>query len=246
MEYNYELYHHGIKGMRCGVRRYQNKDGSLTPAGKKRILMADYDNAGASKSLQKRHGRNQLSESQLRKKVAAATERLETGNNNLKYSNKQRAKDYETAIRGLSVLRDRQAMQGIDDSRHTEYNNQRLARLKTKRMTEKRRAKIEKLTTDNELMELRMTEANDKYSQFSDLTNRLVNKMASDGAVVYTTRRRTHAYSESIKDRYYSISGTDYKVRANTKRRANSKKYTDPDRKKEHETRLTQTTVYYY
>lgn len=36
MEYNNELYHHGIKGMRWGVRRYQNKDGSLTAAGKKR------------------------------------------------------------------------------------------------------------------------------------------------------------------------------------------------------------------
>ena len=32
-----ELYHHGIKGMKWGVRRYQNKDGSLTEAGKKRI-----------------------------------------------------------------------------------------------------------------------------------------------------------------------------------------------------------------
>lgn len=30
------LYHYGIKGQRWGVRRYQNKDGSLTPAGKKR------------------------------------------------------------------------------------------------------------------------------------------------------------------------------------------------------------------
>lgn len=33
---NNTLYHHGTKGMRWGVRRYQNKDGSLTPLGKKR------------------------------------------------------------------------------------------------------------------------------------------------------------------------------------------------------------------
>ena len=32
-----ELYHHGIKGQKWGVRRYQNPDGSLTAAGKKRI-----------------------------------------------------------------------------------------------------------------------------------------------------------------------------------------------------------------
>ena len=31
-----ELYHHGIKGQRWGVRRYQNEDGSLTEAGIKR------------------------------------------------------------------------------------------------------------------------------------------------------------------------------------------------------------------
>ena len=32
----YELYHHGVKGMKWGVRRYQNEDGTLTAAGKKR------------------------------------------------------------------------------------------------------------------------------------------------------------------------------------------------------------------
>lgn len=31
-----ELYHHGIKGQKWGIRRYQNPDGSLTAAGKKR------------------------------------------------------------------------------------------------------------------------------------------------------------------------------------------------------------------
>src|SRR5699024_2875542 len=34
--YNNELYHWGIKGMKWGVRRYQNKDGTLNSAGKRR------------------------------------------------------------------------------------------------------------------------------------------------------------------------------------------------------------------
>ena len=37
MESSYDyLEHHGTKGMKWGIRRFQNKDGSLTAAGKKR------------------------------------------------------------------------------------------------------------------------------------------------------------------------------------------------------------------
>ena len=36
-----ELYHHGIKGQKWGVRRFQNPDGSLTDAGLKRLHQKD-------------------------------------------------------------------------------------------------------------------------------------------------------------------------------------------------------------
>lgn len=44
-----ELYHWGVKGMKWGVRRYQNKDGSLTDAGQKRYDRDKRENAGKKK-----------------------------------------------------------------------------------------------------------------------------------------------------------------------------------------------------
>lgn len=49
-----ELYHHGILGQKWGVRRYQNLDGTLTPAGKARYAKESYDMDYIEKSITNR------------------------------------------------------------------------------------------------------------------------------------------------------------------------------------------------
>ena len=45
----YDLQHSGVRGMRWGVRRYQNADGTLTDAGKKRYKQDVRDNLSRTK-----------------------------------------------------------------------------------------------------------------------------------------------------------------------------------------------------
>ncbi len=49
VSYGDDIYHHGIKGQKWGIRRFQNDDGTLTDAGRKRL----YGKAGVEKEKYK-------------------------------------------------------------------------------------------------------------------------------------------------------------------------------------------------
>lgn len=63
--------HHGIRGMKWGVRRYQNRDGSLTPEGKKR-----YSDGVTShvKSMSDQELRDRINRLQLEKQYKSLLE----------------------------------------------------------------------------------------------------------------------------------------------------------------------------
>lgn len=88
-----DLKHHGILGMKWGVRRYQNKDGTLTSAGKKRY---DRDEQKIANKAKKKPSVEEMSDAELRKIINRL--QMERQYSQLSPSNINKGKEYAQKI----------------------------------------------------------------------------------------------------------------------------------------------------
>lgn len=158
--------HHGIKGQKWGVRRFQKKDGSLTPEGKKR-----YDNDGDNRGETKGKTTGAASKGPSAKdvKVANASKKYLKDDGSLTKEGKDKFGNKENMQKQLKKQADLDELNSAIELNNAAKN---LAGKGQQRASEKRRQ--EQAALDDELRSLLREKAvgmSDK--ELRDIANRL-------------------------------------------------------------------------
>ena len=130
-QYNVDyLCHHGILGQKWGIRRFQNPDGSLTSAGKRRYRAESVDQISSAKGFEKRLNDLDIASAYLRRSERENRERFNTAENKLyKVAEKQKKIRKEEEAAGKEHTKDRYdkkadelASKMIESSMQSTYN----------------------------------------------------------------------------------------------------------------------------
>ena len=168
---NNELYHYGVVGMKWGVRRYQNADGSLTYAGKKKALKMQSHYTDLTKSR-----------------------KYNDKNGNLTYSGRKKALRMKEKY---SKLTGKQLRGYAINKKQADQNNKASKPKKLSEMSDDEiRAKINRLDLERRYTEL--TRSPQKQSRGKDFVQDVLERSAKNIATQATTYLIGEAVNKSL------------------------------------------------
>lgn len=111
------LYHHGIKGQKWGVRRYQNDDGTLTAEGKERYGVDENGNMSKEgQELYKLDRKNALKEAKKDIKEHGLNVRMFSGNREDNLARYHAAKTFISEKYGKQTMKDFQKDEKVKEA----------------------------------------------------------------------------------------------------------------------------------